>query len=248
MTVSLNDAKSALKQGNKTKANRILGNILATDRENAEAWLLLTQTNISDFERWKCYQNVLKIEPDNKRAKKGLAMLNAKHKTGDNDKDKLSPITSTVQSLSSRKRWIFVLSAVILTFCCVCWFFFGQSQDKPNPTPVKIEIQKTRIPSDDGMIDATVTPVHMSEPEWNVMFMQQAREQYVCCITEIYVGNGIASVIVSGELATKPDLARKAIANAIAGSYEREVGSCLSVVTFRVGGNKIGHYEDENCW
>lgn len=244
MTVSLNDAKLALKQGDKAKATWLLGIILATDRNNAEAWLLLTQTDISDLERWKCYRNVLRIEPNNKQVTKGLAMLKKKHET---NSGRTGSVTSTVQYLSPRLRWIIVLGAVTLTFCCVCWFFFGQSQDKPNPTPVKIEVQKTRIPGGDGMVDATATPVHMNEPEWNAMFMQQAKEQYVCCITEIYVGNGIASVIVSGELATKPDSARKAIANAIAGSYERETGSCLSVVTFRVGGNKIGHYEDENC-
>lgn len=246
MTISLNDVKIALKQGNKLAAKRMLGTILAFDKNNAEAWLLLTKTDISDMERWKCYRNILKIEPGNKLAKQGMAMLDKKHKTSASEVT--GPITSTVQSISPRMRWIIVLSTVILTICCACWFFFGQTPDSSDPTPVRAEIQQTRIPGGEGMTDATATPVHMSKDDWNTMFMEQAQEQYACCITEIYIGNGIASVTVSSELVTRPDSARKMLANAIAASYEREVGSCLSVVTFRVGGNMIGKYVDENCW
>jgi len=74
----LQQAIAAIKAGDKETGKRLLTEILKADRHNENAWLWMTQVVSSDSERLKCLQNVLRINPNNESAKRGLAVLQQK--------------------------------------------------------------------------------------------------------------------------------------------------------------------------
>jgi hypothetical protein len=71
----LTEAIAAIRAGEKQRGQELIAEILKADRSNENAWLWLTQTNITSNQKIKALQNVLKINPGNKAAQQGLAKL-----------------------------------------------------------------------------------------------------------------------------------------------------------------------------
>jgi len=68
-------AINAFNNGNKAEARALLERAVENDEYNADAWLWLAAVVDTDDEKRTCLENVLVIDPDNARAKAGLAEL-----------------------------------------------------------------------------------------------------------------------------------------------------------------------------
>lgn len=73
----LDEAIGAAKSGDRIKAKDKLTRYLRYDQKNEHAWLWMSSVVESDRERIFCLTNVLKLNPNNKTAKRGLALLGA---------------------------------------------------------------------------------------------------------------------------------------------------------------------------
>src|SRR3990172_12800557 len=73
----LDEAIAAAKGGDRTKAKDKLTRFLRYDQKNEHAWLWMSSVVESDRERIFCLNNALKLNPNNKTAKRGLALLGA---------------------------------------------------------------------------------------------------------------------------------------------------------------------------
>lgn len=73
----LDEAIAAARSGDRTKAKDKLTRYLRYDQKNEHAWLWMSAVVESDRERIFCLNNVLKLNPNNKTAKRGLALLGA---------------------------------------------------------------------------------------------------------------------------------------------------------------------------
>ncbi len=82
---------TAIKSGDKETGKRLLTEILKADSSNENAWLWLTQVVTSDTERLRCLQNVLRINPNNESAKRGLVMLQQKQAKAPESAESLNP-------------------------------------------------------------------------------------------------------------------------------------------------------------
>jgi tetratricopeptide (TPR) repeat protein len=74
----LNNGIAAVKAGQMEQAQEWLIALLQIDRYNEQGWLWLSGTADDDQDRLDCIQEVLKINPDNTFAQRGLAALQAK--------------------------------------------------------------------------------------------------------------------------------------------------------------------------
>jgi thioredoxin-like negative regulator of GroEL len=72
---TIQDGREAIEQGNMQQARLIFEAILQEDKRDQEAWLGLAEvlTNVED--KRICYDNVLKIDKNNRAAKEGLRNL-----------------------------------------------------------------------------------------------------------------------------------------------------------------------------
>lgn len=78
MSDKLQQAIAAIKSGDKVTGKRLLIETLKVERRNENAWLWMTKVVNSDEERIKCLENVLRINPDNETAKRGMDLLQRK--------------------------------------------------------------------------------------------------------------------------------------------------------------------------
>ncbi len=69
------NAVKALRQGDKTAARFILTRLLENDNKNIKFWLWMTEAVESTNEKIYCLKTVLKLDPANAAAKRGLALL-----------------------------------------------------------------------------------------------------------------------------------------------------------------------------
>jgi len=74
----LNHGIAAVKAGKMQEAQDWLVALLQIDRYNEQGWLWLSGAADNDQDRLECIQEVLKINPDNVFAQRGLAALQAK--------------------------------------------------------------------------------------------------------------------------------------------------------------------------
>jgi hypothetical protein len=65
----------ALRSGDRSAARLLLGAALKQDPNDATAWLWLTGALESEAERIQCLKQVLRIDPENAAASRGLALL-----------------------------------------------------------------------------------------------------------------------------------------------------------------------------
>ncbi len=69
---------AAVKKGQMEEAQEWLVTLLQIDRYNEQGWIWLSGAADNDQDRLDCLQEVLKIDPDNVNALRGLAALRAK--------------------------------------------------------------------------------------------------------------------------------------------------------------------------
>lgn len=75
----LKQAIAAIKSGDKATGKRLLiDEVLRNNPRNENAWLWMTQVADADEDRLNYLRHVLKINPDNEAAKRGLAALQDK--------------------------------------------------------------------------------------------------------------------------------------------------------------------------
>jgi tetratricopeptide (TPR) repeat protein len=74
----LTEGIAAAKAGKRAEAQEWLVTLLQIDRYNEQGWLWLSGAADNDQDRLDCIQEVLKINPDNTFARRGLAALQAK--------------------------------------------------------------------------------------------------------------------------------------------------------------------------
>lgn len=74
-TAAIQQALELLKAGDKATAQSILIPVLKAEPNNAEAWYLLAFTLPDQERRLECFQEVLRIDPENQAAKKQIARL-----------------------------------------------------------------------------------------------------------------------------------------------------------------------------
>ncbi len=74
----LTEAIAAIRSGDNTHARELLTRLLRIDSANQEYWLWLSTVVESERERIYCLQSVLKQDPTNRAALRGLAILGAK--------------------------------------------------------------------------------------------------------------------------------------------------------------------------
>jgi hypothetical protein len=75
MTDLMEMAAAALQSGDRKKATRLFGQVLAADPENILAWLSLAQAVDSPERKRECYQRVLRLDPTNRTAQISLSRL-----------------------------------------------------------------------------------------------------------------------------------------------------------------------------
>lgn len=75
MSEKLSEAISLIKSGNKTIGKQVLIEVLNNDPHNQTAWLWMSAVVDTDDLRRECLEEVLKIDPNNMVAKRGLAQL-----------------------------------------------------------------------------------------------------------------------------------------------------------------------------
>jgi endonuclease YncB( thermonuclease family) len=78
MPSELQQAIQAIKAGDKARGRELLADIIQSDLNNELAWLWFSSVANSEAEQRKALEQVLKINPDNKAAQRGLALLNQK--------------------------------------------------------------------------------------------------------------------------------------------------------------------------
>ncbi|MEW5959235.1 MAG: hypothetical protein AB1801_16010 [Chloroflexota bacterium] len=75
----LQQAIAAIKAGDKTAGKRILiDEVLRTNPRNENAWLWMTQVADADEDRINYLRHVLKINPNNETARRGVEVLQLK--------------------------------------------------------------------------------------------------------------------------------------------------------------------------
>lgn len=75
MPQNLSPAIAAIKAGDKVTGQRLLTEIIKAEPDNENAWLWLSSAVDSNEQRRYCLQQVLKINPDHKLARRGLTAL-----------------------------------------------------------------------------------------------------------------------------------------------------------------------------
>jgi len=83
---------AALNEGRRAEARRFLAQVVQQDEHNEMAWLWLSGAVDTDAERRVCLENVLKINPNNNMAKRGLERLGVSQS--------VSPFTTIVPLMS----------------------------------------------------------------------------------------------------------------------------------------------------
>ncbi len=85
--MSLRQAITAIKAGDKQAGKQILAKVLKADPRNEKAWLWMTEVVDRDEDRLKFLRNVLKINPNNETVKRKLAALQRRKDAPQQQKD-----------------------------------------------------------------------------------------------------------------------------------------------------------------
>jgi hypothetical protein len=75
---ALKEAAKAYKSGDRQKAQQILLNLVSTDDQNERAWLLLSAVVETLEDREVALENVITLNPNNEKARKGLELVRQK--------------------------------------------------------------------------------------------------------------------------------------------------------------------------
>lgn len=166
----LQRAIAAIKAGDPQFGRELIAQILKADRNNEQAWLWLTQTNISHEEKIKSLQNVLKLNPANQVAKDGLTRLQAAAPMPEPSPD-YPPHTTDIQKeqkLPKKTRNIIIaVVASAIAICGICFALVSRSSNNrtaqvnvpsPTETPFPPATQPDSPPTNTPLPTATPDP------------------------------------------------------------------------------------------
>ena len=71
------EALDAIKKGQSARARDLLTRLLRADQNNLDYWLYMSAVVDSEKERKFCLENVIRINPKNKTAQRGMVLLGA---------------------------------------------------------------------------------------------------------------------------------------------------------------------------
>ena len=92
--IMLQEAIDAIRKGQRIRARDLLTRLLRSDQTNPEYWLWMSSVVDTPKEQIYCLNSVLRIDPDNQRAKQGLILLGA-----------LDPEGEVVPAPIIRRKW-----------------------------------------------------------------------------------------------------------------------------------------------
>jgi tetratricopeptide (TPR) repeat protein len=72
------EAKEAIRQGQRARARDLLTRLLRANQSNADYWLWMSTVVTSEKERIYCLESVLRLKPQNHAARRGLVLLGAR--------------------------------------------------------------------------------------------------------------------------------------------------------------------------
>ncbi len=162
------EALSLLEKGNKAAARDLFTTLLRTDQTNADYWLWMSASVDTRQERIFCLENVLKLDPANTRAQRGLAMLSAapegeeppivpvvRHKwtLGTGEEDQPPPTLLGRIWANPLLRLATFAAAALVLFAIVGGVIWGT---RPPEAPV-VFITLTLRPTDTPTVTATAT-------------------------------------------------------------------------------------------
>lgn len=97
----MNQAIALLTEGRKGEARELLGQVVAQDAENEQAWLWMSRAASTDRQRRVCLETVLEINPDNKAATQRIAALQDRLMDQSGDRPDYREAESTAQVTGS---------------------------------------------------------------------------------------------------------------------------------------------------
>lgn len=137
----LDEAIEAIKAGDKVKGKQLLAEVLKEDRKNEQAWLWLTQTDITHEEKIKSLRNVLKINPFHEEALRQLNFLQSANPSFNMEPSPKVPPRRP--SKLGRFSQILILSfaglslLAIIGFCAITFTPSKRSESTPQPATTK---------------------------------------------------------------------------------------------------------------
>jgi tetratricopeptide (TPR) repeat protein len=170
------EAIDALSHGQKNRARDLLTRLLKRDSSNPEYWLWMSAVVDSTAEQVYCLQNVLQLDPNNRAAKRGLALMGAQ------PPDTALPLAPVVkrkwatalptaetthrnlkQIVSKRSLRIMGILAALIILIGLLYFGITAPSEKHTPTAtfiiVAITPQPTKTPLPSATLGNTSTPV-----------------------------------------------------------------------------------------
>ena len=93
--VMLQEAVQAIRQGQRARARDLLTRLLRANQRNAEYWLWMSSVVKTPKEQVYCLQSVLRLDPDNQAARRGMVTLGA-----------LPPDVSLAPVPPPRRQWV----------------------------------------------------------------------------------------------------------------------------------------------
>ena len=163
---TIEEAIAAIQSGDKVKGREIIAELLKADRNDEQAWLWLTQTDITLEQKIKSLQNVLKINPANEIAKEGLQKLTQRKAEAiqsvpsKESKITVSQITDRLKTKQGRNLLIALGVSIPLLcgICFVCSLFFQSQNSRVSPASIP-PIEPTAIPTNAPAPLPTDTPI-----------------------------------------------------------------------------------------
>jgi hypothetical protein len=95
----LKQAAEALKMGDKSGANRILGELVRLNPDNAEAWLMLFSTTENPIEKCDCLKQTVRIRPNDERVRQKLH----KYQAGAEYREAKASVNAVVEQVNKEK-------------------------------------------------------------------------------------------------------------------------------------------------
>ncbi|NWF70240.1 MAG: PD40 domain-containing protein [Chloroflexi bacterium] len=112
----LRDGIEAAREGERQKARELFEKVVELEENNEKGWMWLASVMDTDEEKRICLTNVLQINPDNERAQKELAKIEARLKMTKNDEEVIAGVTRRQMTLYVGGAAVFgvVILAVVL--------------------------------------------------------------------------------------------------------------------------------------
>lgn len=170
MVTLLEDAVAHIKSGNIEKARPLLAEYLKSNPQDENAWLWMTRCVTEAEQKKYCFEKVLKINPQNQFAIRGLQQL-SKPVSPPSTPQAISvqQPTATQKSRKSSPSVIILVAIGVVGFgiMCVCgivWLFYPTTTSSSSPT------QRTR-PDYKQMLEANGFVYSLSDNEGNPSYV-----------------------------------------------------------------------------